>query len=119
MKLLYKEVEFFARCSLLFAGCSLLVARCSLLFARCSLAFMGNGPAISHTCYPYLPSRLSLFLSLVLLKEMRKRGESKISSCWFCVLCKSKELGGRGKPRFPCITPVMEGSSDLLRAIIR
>ena len=61
MKLLYKEVEFFARCSLLFAGCSLLVARCSLLFARCSLAFMGNGPAISHTCYPYLPSRLSLF----------------------------------------------------------
>ena len=80
--------------------------------------FMGNCPTISHTFYPYLPSKLSLFLSLVLLKEMRMQGESKISSCCFCVSNKSKELGGKGSPRFPCETPVVESSSGLLRVII-
>ena len=58
----------------------------------------------------------------VLLKEMRARGQSKISSCCFCVWCKSKELGGRvgvGGPRFPCVTRVVESFSlDILRAII-
>ena len=28
----------------------------------------------------------------------------------FCVWCKSRELGGRLSPRFPCVTPVMEAS---------
>ena len=80
--------------------------------------FMGNYPTISYTCYRYLPSRLSLFSSLVLLKEMRTRGDFEISSCRFCVSYKSKELGGRRSPRFPRETPVVESSSDLLWAII-
>ena len=93
-----------ARCSLLFVRCLLLSARCSLLFACYLILFacyllLVNCPTISHTCYNYLPSRLSSFSSLVLLKEMRMRGDSKISSCCFCVSCKSKELGGRGSPR--------------------
>ena len=38
---------------------------------------------------------------------------------FFCCWCKSRELGGRGSPRFPCVTPVVEKFSlDLLRAII-
>ena len=38
---------------------------------------------------------------------------------WFCVWCKSKELGSRVGRRFPCVNPVMENFSlDLLRAII-
>ena len=38
---------------------------------------------------------------------------------WFCVWCKSGELGGRGIPRFPCLTTVMESFySDFLWAII-
>ena len=61
---------------------------------------------------------MSLFSSLLLLKEIRTRVESKISSCCFCVSCKWREFGGRGSPRFPCVTPVVESSSDLLRAII-
>ena len=55
----------------------------------------------------------------MLLKEMRTRGESKISSCCFYVLYKLRELGGRGSPELPCVTPVVESFSlDLLRAII-
>ena len=38
---------------------------------------------------------------------------------WFCVWCKSRELGGRVSSRFLCVTPVMESfSSNFLRAII-
>ena len=38
------------------------------------------------------------------------------SCCW----CKLRELGGRGSPRFPCITPLVESfSADLFRAMIR
>ena len=80
--------------------------------------FMANCLTVSHTCYLYLPSRLSLFSSLVLLKKMRTRGESEISSFSFCVSYKSKELGGWWSPRFPCETPVVESSSDLIQAII-
>ena len=51
--------------------------------------------------------------------EIRTQGQSKISSCCFCVWCKSRELGGRGSPIFPCLTPVVECFlSDLLRAIV-
>ena len=50
---------------------------------------------------------------------MNTRGEPEISSCCFCVWCKSGELGGRGSPRFPCNTQVVESFySGLLRARI-
>ena len=50
---------------------------------------------------------------------MRTQGQSKISSCCVCVWFESRELGGRGSPRFPCVTPVVESfPSDLLRAIV-
>ena len=49
-------------------------------------------------------------------KEIKMCGQSKISSCGFCVLCKSRELGDRGSPGFP--TPRVESfSADLLPAI--
>ena len=55
----------------------------------------------------------------LLLKEMKMQGQSKISSCYFCVWCKSRELEGRGSLKFPCVIPNLESvSSDLLRAII-
>ena len=38
---------------------------------------------------------------------------------WFCVWCKSRELGGRVSRKFPCVTTVMESFSfDLLQTII-
>ena len=46
-------------------------------------------------------------LFLVLLKETGKQSDFKILSCCFCVWCKSRELEGRGSPRFPFITPVV------------
>ena len=51
-----------------------------------------------------------IFPVMVLLKEMRTRCQPKISSCCFCVSCKSRVLEGRVSPRFPCVTTVMEGS---------
>ena len=67
----------------------------------------------------YLVDEFFIFLFLVLLKEVRTRGESKISSFYFCVLCKSRELGGWRSPRFPYVTQVVERFfSHLLRAII-
>ena len=45
-------------------------------------------------------------------------GESMMSSCCFHVWCKSRELGGRGSSRFPCVTSVLESfSSDIFWAI--
>ena len=43
----------------------------------------------------------------VLLKEIKTLSQSNISSCCFCVWRKSKELGGRRKPIFHCVTPVL------------
>ena len=38
---------------------------------------------------------------------------------WFCVWFKSRELGGRVSPRFPCVNPVMGSFTlDLLRATV-
>ena len=51
-----------------------------------------------------------IFPVMVLLKEMRTRCQSNISSFCFCVWCKSRVLEGRVSPRFPCVTTVMEGS---------
>ena len=45
-------------------------------------------------------------------KEMRTRGWSNITFHCICVWCKSGELGGRRCSRFPCVTPVVESSSD-------
>ena len=70
--------------SLLFASdkiMKLLWATARLLVTRVSLI--------------YLVDEFFIFSLLVLLlKEMRARGESKISSCCFCVWCKSRELEG-------------------------
>ena len=42
--------------------------------------------------------------------------QPKILSCYLCVWCKSKELGGRGSTRVP--TPMVESfSQDFLPAI--
>ena len=111
------EAKLFACCSLLVTFCLLLLTFCLLLVTFCPV-FMGNWPTINHTCYPYLPNRLSIFSSLVLLKEMKTRSESKISSCCFCVSRESRELGDRESPRLPCVTPGVESSSDLFRGKI-
>ena len=67
----------------------------------------------------YLVDEFFIFSLLVLLKEMRTRGESKISSCCFCVWCKLREFGARRSSRFPCVTPVVESfPSDFLQAIL-
>ena len=120
----------FARCPLLFAHCSLLSVSCSLLFARCLILFLrGEHLPIQHLWATaellftrvgliYLVDEFFILSLLVLLKEMKKRGESKISSCCFYVWCQSIELG-KASPRFPWVIPAMESSfSHLLRAII-
>ena len=49
-------------------------------------------------------------------KEMRTWSQSKTSSCCLYLWCKSRELGGRGSPRFP--TAMVESfSADPLPAI--
>ena len=45
-------------------------------------------------------------------REMKTWGQSKVSSCCFFVWSESRELGGRGSSRFPCVIPVVETSSD-------
>ena len=50
----------------------------------------------------------------LLLKEMRAQGQSKISSCCFFFWCKSRELGGRGSPKFPCVTSIINYSYNKL-----
>ena len=60
------------------------------------------------TFYGQLPDYQSRMLAL-------STQQMSSSCCW----CKSKELGGRGSPRFSCVTPVVKKfSSDFLRAII-
>ena len=46
------------------------------------------------------------------LNEMRTWGQSKSSSFCFCVWCESRELGGRGSSRFPCVNIVVETSTN-------
>ena len=74
---------------------------------------------ITRVSLIYQVDELFIFEFLVLLNEMKTRGEPEISSCCFCVWCKSRELGGRVCPRFPCKTQVVKSFySDLLRARI-
>ena len=56
--------------------------------------------------WSYLPSWWALF------KGNEEVGQSKVSSYYFCVWYKSKELGGRGSSRFSYVTQVVETSSD-------
>ena len=65
-------------------------------------AFMGKWPTIISLIHP--KDELSL-------KEIRMWGQSKISSCFICDWCESREMGGRQSPRLPKL------SSDLLPAI--
>ena len=81
----------------------------------------GNGGTLySGECHQIFWGMSSPIAEMfLLLKEMRIRGQVKISSCSFCVWCKSRELGARGSPRVPCATAVVESfSSDLPRAMI-
>ena len=130
---LFEEAELFARCSLLFASFSLLFARGLLLFARCSLIFARSSLLfaccsllfaqllwtiarllVTHVTLIYLVYKFFIFSSLMLFKEIRT---SKISSCCFCVSCKSRELRGKRSSRFLCLISVVKSSSDLLRTI--
>ena len=64
-----------------------------------------------------LSSNITVNVSVT--QEMKMQGQSKISSCYFCVWCKSRGLEGRGSLKFPCVIPNLESfSPDLLRAII-
>ena len=101
--------QLFARCSLLFACCLLLLIQ--LLWAIAWLL-------VTRVTLIYLVDEFFIFSFLVLLKEMRTRGGSKISFCCLYVSCKSRKLRGRGSPRFPCVTSVVESAWDILRAVI-
>ena len=68
--------ELFARCQLLFARCSLLAAY--LLWAITQLL-------VTRATLIYLIDQFFIFSSLMLLKEMRTQGESKISSSCFLI----------------------------------
>ena len=116
-KLSGSEAELFARCTLPVTFCSLLVTFCLLLVTFSQLLWATARLLGTRVTLIYLVDEFFVFSSLVLLKEMRTRSESKILSCCFYVSCKSIELGGRGSPRFPWVTPVVESSWDRLRAM--
>ena len=87
-------------CLLLVNFCSLLVSFCSLLVNFCLLL-------------------VTFCLLLVAFCSLLVTFCSSIVARYFCVWYKSKELGGRGSPRFPSVTPVLEGfSSYFLQAVI-
>ena len=114
-------------CSLLVTFCLLLVTFCLLLVTFCSLlvargasrhpAFVSWATArllVTRVSLIYLVDEFFVFSLLVLLNERRTRDESKISSCCFCIWCKSREFRDRESPRFPCVTSVVKSfSSDL------
>ena len=51
-------------------------------------------------------------------RKWRTQGQSRISSCCFCVWSKSRELGSRESLRFSCVTQMVESfSQDLLQAV--
>ena len=75
-----------------------------------------GGIISSRSFYGQLPDYYSHVFSLIQpvdefsFKEMRTWGQSKISSCFLCVWCKSGEIWSRGSP----ISPMVERfSSDL------
>ena len=68
--------------------------------------FMGNCPTNCHVFSLIYPVDEFSF------KQMMTCGQSKTSSSYFCVCCESRELGDRWSSRLPCVTPVVETSSD-------
>ena len=80
---------------------------------------------VTSVSLTFLVEEFFIFLFLVLLKEIRTRGGSQISSCCFCVWCKSKELGGRqGMSNIPLCNPsdgkpLLRLSSSYNRLLVR
>ena len=80
-----------------------------------------EGSTSSSSFYGHLAKYYSHVFSLIhpadelSCKEIRTWGQSKISSCLF-VKCKSRELEGRGSPRFS-MTMVESFSADFLLAL--
>ena len=94
----------FARCSLLVTLCSLLVTLCALQVTFCALLVTFCSLLVTFllvACSSLLPSRGAFNIFVPGVTQVNEDAhESKILSCYFCVWCKSKELGGRGSPRF-------------------
>ena len=103
--------------SFLVTSSLLLVTFCSLLVTFSQLLWAIAWLLVTRITLIYLVDEFFISSLLVLLKEMRMRGESKISSCCFCVSCKSREFRGRRSPGSPCVTLVVESSWDFLQAI--
>ena len=96
---------------LLDAGCccSLIVARYFLFVTFSQLLWAIAQLLVTHVTLIYL-DELFIFSLLVLLKEIRTRGESKISSgCILFRVNQENQEAGVG-PRFPSVTPVVENS---------
>ena len=99
--------------------CLQIFCGCLQIFWEMSSNIPWNVEKYSRECRQIFPIFQTLRRMSVLHKEMRTQGQSKISSCYFCVWCKSRELEGRGSLKFPCVIPNLESfSSDLLGAII-
>ena len=72
---------------------------------KCPQTFRGMSKNIPGNVAKYFKEfRQTLRGMSVLLKEMRMQGQSKISSCYFCVWRKSRELEGRGSLKLLCVT---------------
>ena len=82
---------------------------------------MGEGIILSFSFCGQLANYYSHVFSLIhpldefSFQEMRTWVQSKFSYCYLSVWCKSRELGGRGSPKFP--TPMMEIFAYFLSAI--
>ena len=103
----------------------MLVVRCSLVFARCSLLFACSlydrkWPNKRAYCFTLNPQARRFYIFVLCVTQWKDGAEwvQYFIFC-FCVWCKSRQLGGRVSPRFPCVTPAVESfSSNLLWAII-
>ena len=79
---------------------------CSLECYVSAESLQREGSISSCSFYGQLADYYSHVFSLIhpvdefSFKEMRTWSQSKISSCCLCVWCKSKEMWGRGSPRF-------------------
>ena len=99
---------------LLVARYFLFIARYFLFIAFSQLLWAIARLLVTRVIITYLVGEFFIFSFLVLLKEIRTRGDFKISFSCFCVSYKSRELGGRwvgrgrGSPRFSCLTPAVE-----------
>ena len=76
---------------------------CSARGASHHPIFMRNCPTSSHTFLVLSTQWMSFSF-----RETRKWSQSKISSHYFCLWYKSRELRDKGNSRFPCVTPVVE-----------